>query len=159
MLVEQMFSGGKSMLTEERLPELRLKYGLELAEWAFNKLQHEVVGPSEVLKKATAEYRKYKDLDPLLTWHKLRPNERCHIVSRIQEFASHMAQMIRFSLVIDPGHVRCHLSTFIDEFNDLEELFDCVELEVEELTQKAFDANYLSKARNPSKLTFYFLSI
>ncbi|KAE9556499.1 hypothetical protein FO519_000384 [Halicephalobus sp. NKZ332] len=152
MLVDQMIcSIGKSMLSEERLPELRIKYGPELAEWAFNRLQHEVVGSSDVLRKATAEYKKFKDVDPLLTWHKLRPNERTHIVSKIQEFSYHMTQMVKFSLLIDPGHIRCHLSTFIDEFNDLEELFDCVELESEELSQKAFDANYLSKARN-SKL-------
>lgn len=37
---------------------------------------------------------------------------------------------------------------FSDQFSELSRFFDCVELSPEELSQRAFDANRLSKARN-----------
>uniref|UniRef100_A0AC34QW05 Protein tyrosine phosphatase n=1 Tax=Panagrolaimus sp. JU765 TaxID=591449 RepID=A0AC34QW05_9BILA len=151
-LVDQLISTtGQKMLKEERIGELRLKYGPDLAEWAYEQLQKRPIAKAEVLRRTTIDYKKCKDVDPLNTWHKSNKDDRTGVLRRIDFFAKQMAQMVKFSLLIHPGHLRCHLSTFVDEFNELEDLFDCVGLDEEEVSQKGFDANHLLKARN-SKL-------
>lgn len=141
----------KNMLKEERLPELSIRYGPELAEWALRRLQREVIEKSKLMAKAKTEYTKLLDKDPLFIWHGLKSDDKKHILKRIHDFTSHVAGLVKFSLLIDPGHIRCHLSSFVDEFNELEDLFDNVKLDPKEIQQKAYDANYLYKARNCSK--------
>lgn len=166
-LVDQLLSTtGQKMLKEERIGELRLKYGADLAEWAYEQIQKRSIVKAEILRRTTSECKRCKDADPLYTWHKSNNDDKVGVLTRIESFAKQMAQMVKFSLLIHPGHLRCHLSTFVDEFNELEDLFDCVGLDEEELSQKGFDSNYLLKARNSSKVfllliihLYYFLEL
>ncbi|VDL67239.1 unnamed protein product, partial [Nippostrongylus brasiliensis] len=59
-----------------------------------------------------------------------------------------MAQRVKWSILIEPGKFKCHLTEFNAEFNRLESFFSVNELSPEETSQTAFNANYLTKARS-----------
>lgn len=50
-----------------------------------------------------------KELDPLITWHKDK-DIFGPVFDRIQSFAENVCSMVRWSLLIEPGRLRTHLS-------------------------------------------------
>jgi protein tyrosine phosphatase len=127
---------------------LRNKYGEQL----INSLVDGVICgepiPAYLTKYYALEYERLKPRDPLINWFIPSAEHTYELISRIQGFAAYIARQVKFSLLIEPGHFRAHLSAFSEQFNDLQCFFDCVELTPEEVSQRAFDANRLSKARN-----------
>ncbi|KAI6240103.1 Tyrosine-protein phosphatase 69D [Aphelenchoides fujianensis] len=82
--------------------------------------------------------------DELRTWFSEANGNAHRTMERIQGFAEFVCSMLRFS----PGKPKTDLREFFVEFEILENFFDNVELEKEELSQKGFDSNYLAKARS-----------
>ncbi|VDK60781.1 unnamed protein product [Gongylonema pulchrum] len=69
------------------------------------------------------------------------------MLERINSFASTMADMVKYSFIIEPGTITPHLSEYVAEFRQLETFFERNPLSPEEAEQSAFNRNYL-KARN-----------
>ncbi|KAI6241694.1 hypothetical protein M3Y99_00331200 [Aphelenchoides fujianensis] len=67
-------------------------------------------------------------------------------VERILGFGEFICSMLRFSFALELEKPNVH--EFFFEFEILENFFDNVELEKEELSQKGVDSNYLAKARS-----------
>ncbi|CAD5215238.1 unnamed protein product [Bursaphelenchus okinawaensis] len=89
-----------------------------------------------------------KARDPLNNWCDFESEAADRVVQRIQEFATFVVGMIKWSLLIEPGRPRTDLSEFMIEFEILEKFFEHADLSRPELSQIAFDENYSTRARN-----------
>lgn len=69
-----------------------------------------VTDTSTIMKQATIDYHALKDDDPLVNWFKKGAKDSSPTIDRIQTFAANVANLMKFSLLIDPGHLRPHLS-------------------------------------------------
>uniref|UniRef100_A0A914E6N3 Uncharacterized protein n=1 Tax=Acrobeloides nanus TaxID=290746 RepID=A0A914E6N3_9BILA len=147
VLVEKLITEHGQHLFRNEQEALKKKYGEELVIWLNERLIPKVNHKQKYMEHAKVNINLLKELDPLITWHKDK-DIFGPVFDRIQSFAENVCSMVRWSLLIEPGRLRTHLSDFIDEFKELEQFFDNVDLTSDECSQKAFDANYLSKARN-----------
>jgi hypothetical protein len=77
-----------------------------------------------------------------------RENLDFRIMCRIQSFAAFVCSMIRYSFIAEPGRPRADLREFLVEYEILENFRENVNLDADEMSQKAFDSNCLYKARN-----------
>lgn len=54
-------------------------------------------------------------IDPLSNWTKQSSEFYCRMLERINNFASTMADMVKYSLIIEPGTITPHLSVGFPE--------------------------------------------
>ncbi|CAD5221192.1 unnamed protein product [Bursaphelenchus xylophilus] len=147
-----------------RMELFRIKYGEDLTTW-LNKLPPNCKRAAKHLKEIFANHthvskmgvamvdalqhiETYKSKDPLSNWCDFHSEAADRIIQRIQEFATFVVGMIRWSFLIEPGRPRTDLSEFFVEFEVVEGFFENSELSRNEMSQSAFDANYATKARN-----------
>ncbi|MCP9263257.1 Protein CBR-EGG-3 [Dirofilaria immitis] len=127
--------------------ELTRKYGANLICWLEDVGTELNRPPLKIIEQLTHDYTCLKTIDPLSNWTKQRSELYCRMLERINTFASTMADMVKYSFIIEPGTITPHLSEYIAEFQQLETFFERNPLSLEEIEQKAFNRN-LSKTRN-----------
>lgn len=66
--------------------------------------------PAYLTKYYALEYERLKPRDPLINWFIPSAEHTYELISRIQGFAAYIARQVKFSLLIEPGHFRAHLS-------------------------------------------------
>ncbi|CAI5441863.1 unnamed protein product [Caenorhabditis angaria] len=128
--------------------EFIYRYGSSMAGWLRDKLVPTMADCSSVLKRAAAEFYKNKMSDPLSNWGQMNPEHVAMVAGRISKFSEEMANKVKWSLLVEPGKFSCHLTEFVQEFNRLDRMFITNDLSSEEVSQTAFNANYLTKARS-----------
>ncbi|CAJ0602440.1 unnamed protein product [Cylicocyclus nassatus] len=128
--------------------DLVRKYGEEMTGWLRDRLVPSLSECSSVLFKAASHFNRLKSRDPLHNWFRHPAEVSTQIAARISRFAAQMTDRVRWSLLIEPGKINCHVMEFTAEFNRLESFFSNNELTPEEAAQTAFNANYLTKARS-----------
>lgn len=128
--------------------DLVRKYGEEMTGWLKDRLVPSISECSSVLYKAASHFNRLKSRDPLYNWYRQPEELSAQIAARISRFAEQMTDRVKWSILIEPGKLNCHLMDFNAEFNRLESFFSVNELSPEESAQTAFNSNYLTKARS-----------
>ncbi|KAJ1372461.1 PTPc, variant 3 [Parelaphostrongylus tenuis] len=128
--------------------DLVKKYGEEMTGWLMDRLVPSISECSSVLYKAASHFNRFKSRDPLHNWYRQPENVSAQTAARISRFAEQMTNRLRWSFLMEPGKFNCHMMEFIAEFNRLESFFSVNELSTEEASQTAFNANFMTKARN-----------
>uniref|UniRef100_A0A1I8EVR7 Protein-tyrosine phosphatase containing protein n=1 Tax=Wuchereria bancrofti TaxID=6293 RepID=A0A1I8EVR7_WUCBA len=126
---------------------LKRKYGANLIGW-LNDVAAELSQPSsKLIKELMRDFSSLKAVDPLSNWTEQSNEFYCRMLERINNFASSMAEMVKYSFIIEPGTITLHLSEYVAEFRQLKTFFERNPLSPEEAKQNAFNQN-LDKARN-----------
>ncbi|KHJ95490.1 Protein-tyrosine phosphatase [Oesophagostomum dentatum] len=143
--------------------DLVRKYGEEMTGWLKDRLVPSISECSSVLFKAASHFNRLKSVsfllelipsnrlfqrDPLHNWFRQPDEVATQIAARISRFAEQMTNRVKWSVLIEPGKINCHVNQFTAEFKRLESFFSVNELTPEEAAQTAFNANYLTKARS-----------
>ncbi|VDN87202.1 unnamed protein product [Brugia pahangi] len=93
------------------------------------------------------DFTSLKEADPLSNWTEQSSEFYSRMLERINNFASSMAEMVKYSFIIEPGTITPHLSEYVAEFQQLKTFLERNSLTSEEAKQNAFNRN-LDKARN-----------
>uniref|UniRef100_A0A915PU97 Tyrosine-protein phosphatase domain-containing protein n=1 Tax=Setaria digitata TaxID=48799 RepID=A0A915PU97_9BILA len=129
--------------------ELIRKYGKNLVCCLENVAAELSQPSSKIIEEFTNGFMYLKAVDPLSNWTEQSCEFYCRMLERINIFASSMADMVKYSFIIEPGTITPHLSEYVAEFQQLETFFERNLLSPEEAKQNAFNCNY-SKVRNKS---------
>ena len=83
-----------------------------MAQWLINRLTTGAVNNADFMTSAEYYFGLVRDKDPLVTWFEKEQyaQEIPRVISRIQDFAAYITSQIKFSLLIEPGHLRPNLS-------------------------------------------------
>ncbi|KAK6113743.1 Protein-tyrosine phosphatase family protein [Brugia pahangi] len=126
---------------------LKRKYGANLIGW-LDDVAAELSQPSsKIINELMRDFTSLKEADPLSNWTEQSSEFYSRMLERINNFASSMAEMVKYSFIIEPGTITPHLSEYVAEFQQLKTFFERNSLTSEEAKQNAFNRN-LDKARN-----------
>uniref|UniRef100_F1L2C0 Tyrosine-protein phosphatase 69D n=1 Tax=Ascaris suum TaxID=6253 RepID=F1L2C0_ASCSU len=148
MLIEKMVLLPHPKEFDDENEELIRKYGSELVKWLRDRLVPCTNQSKNVVDRALKDFNDLKQVDPLASWFKQSSESSARMLDRIQNLASAMADMVKYSLLIEPGTITPHLSEFVGEYRQLKTFFERNDMSPEECSRVAFAANYLTKARN-----------
>uniref|UniRef100_A0A915EEN1 Uncharacterized protein n=1 Tax=Ditylenchus dipsaci TaxID=166011 RepID=A0A915EEN1_9BILA len=158
LLAKRMMCAQNRDLLQETSEVLRRKYGLQMCDLLMKYSKYERDAKSRVLSISALESAldfgldevtsSMKVLDPLANWSKRNSDISSRMMARIQNLASSISSKVKWSFLVEPGRPQTDLSAFFSEFDVLEHFFEKIDLSSEEVSQKAFDSNYLVKARN-----------
>uniref|UniRef100_A0A8L8KBA2 Tyrosine-protein phosphatase domain-containing protein n=1 Tax=Heligmosomoides polygyrus TaxID=6339 RepID=A0A8L8KBA2_HELPZ len=152
-IAQKLFKVDGILCDEQARLENLLKFKLnrfseEMTGWLKDRLVPSISECSSVLYKAASHFNRLKSRDPLYNWYRQPEELSAQIAARISRFAEQMTERVKWSILIEPGKLNCHLMDFNAEFNRLESFFSVNELSPEESAQTAFNSNYLTKARS-----------
>ncbi|CAJ0585657.1 unnamed protein product, partial [Mesorhabditis spiculigera] len=128
--------------------EMVKKHGERMVSWLQDRLLASLGNWDELLNMAAEDFQEFRLRDPLCNWYRSSPETTLLTVQRIQTLSERIYEKVRWSLLIEPGKLTCHLMDFISEFNRLDTFFANNELTPEEADQSAFNQNHLTKARS-----------
>uniref|UniRef100_A0A1I7XAG6 Tyrosine-protein phosphatase domain-containing protein n=1 Tax=Heterorhabditis bacteriophora TaxID=37862 RepID=A0A1I7XAG6_HETBA len=133
-VIKQMIVNANNFTVDDE--ELTRKYGVEMSEWLRDRLVPSVADCSGLLLKATSEFNRLKNVDPLCNWFRQSPEVSAQIASRISRFAEQMASRVKWSFLYclldsvvpcgDATRVKLHdgKATQLSRATLLEEIFD-----------------------------------
>ncbi|KAL3991072.1 hypothetical protein ACH3XW_34395 [Acanthocheilonema viteae] len=102
---------------------------------------------SKIIEELVIDFTYFKAIDPLSNWTEQSNEFYTRMLGRINNFASSMANMVKYSFIIEPSTIIPHLLEYVTEFQQLETFLERNPLSVEEAEQVVFNRN-LDKARN-----------
>ncbi|CAJ0955555.1 unnamed protein product, partial [Mesorhabditis belari] len=147
-LIEKLVGDPTCISNDFEREEMIKKYGGRMVKWVQNRLLGLMSDWDELVKFAAEDFQEFRLRDPLCNWYRGSPEATLHVVQRIEKIAENMSNKVRWSILIEPGKLTCHLMDYVSEFSRLEAFFVNNELSFEEADQSTFNQNYLKKARN-----------
>uniref|UniRef100_A0A0N5ALA3 Tyrosine-protein phosphatase domain-containing protein n=1 Tax=Syphacia muris TaxID=451379 RepID=A0A0N5ALA3_9BILA len=148
LLIEKMVLCPSTNTSEDDYGELKAKYGSQMADWLRDHLVPYVNDSENVIQRAFKDFDALKRFDPLCNWYRLNSESCARMLERVQNLVATMANMVRYSLLLEPGSITPHLTAYAAEFHQLKTFFERNEMTPSEAAQTAFFSNYLTKSRN-----------
>ncbi|KJH40243.1 hypothetical protein DICVIV_13816 [Dictyocaulus viviparus] len=106
----------QSSAFEPNEDDLIRKYGEEMTGWLKDRLLPSVGECSSVLYKAASHFNRLKSLDPLHNWYRQSEAVSAQIAARIARFAKQMTDRLKWSFLMEPGKLNCHLMVCFEKF-------------------------------------------